>query len=256
MAVGARHPVGGVLKDEVVEAEIDIDLEPAPHGFGRADELEVEPGAHVRRVRQLLGVGHELAERLVVLERLPRVGVRLVMLDHLLEVAREMGLRQGVRLGVGIREDRVDQDRPGDVGGAAARTRRLVPLCEIPAVPVHGKVRDPEHGQVEPGHDERRFRAAGRAVEPDPLERRFRPQPDRTVDGEERAVMGEGLPRQRLADDRASLAEARPRLAHVDAEGVVFEPGDAAPEADVERAPAEPAHHRNLAGQPQRVVPG
>ena len=256
VTISAWHAVGRVLQDEVVEAEIDIGLELLAHGFGTADQLEVEPRTQIFRVGQLLGGGHELAVGLEFFQLLPGVGVGLVMLDHLLEVARQMNLRECDCFFVGIRQHRVDQDRPGDVCGTAAPESLVIPAIEVVAVEVHREVRDPDHGEVELGHDAGAFWAAGRAVQIHPLLHGLRPEFDGPLNVEELARIGEGPAGERLADNLAALAEARAGLGHGNAEGIVFEAREAAPEAEVERAPAELAQHRDLACEPERAVPG
>ena len=134
--------------------------------------------------------------------------------------------------------------------------RLLVPAREVFAVEMHRKVRDPDHGQVEPGHDPGALGAAGRAVEVHPLLHGLRPELDRPLDVEELALMGEGAAGERLADDVAAFAEAGAGVCHGDAEGIVFEACEAAPEADMEIAPAQLAQHGDLARESERAVPG
>src|SRR5438552_11284212 len=85
---------------------------------------------------------------------------------------------------------------------------------------------------------------------------RDRPRPDRGArDLEELAVMFEAVVGQRLDNDVRRLDKARPRLAHRDAEPLIFDARRAAPEAEQATPAAQDVQERDLLGDPDRVVP-
>ena len=71
-----------------------------------------------------------------------------------------------------------------------------------------------------------------------------------------RAFVAEGRTAQQPLGDLAVLAEELARVRHVDGARIVLDPGNAAPEADMQVGIGHQAQHRQVFGEPHRFVPG
>ena len=114
---------------------------------------------------------------------------------------------------------------------------------------------DDQDAEAELGHDLGRFRADRRGVEA-LLGMRDRARPDRGArDLVELALPLEFGLAQRLADQLRGFGEARPRLAHRDAEALVFDARRAPAKAEQAAPAAQDVEQRDLLGDADRVVP-
>ncbi len=186
----------------------------------------------------------------------PVGGVRRVMVDLRLHEPRLVpaGLRD--RLLVGVLDNAVDHDGERDGRGVQARVGgRGFPGAERVGLPLEIADRVAHRRQAQPGHDARAVRATDGAVEVQTPGPGRGPYPDRLRRGHVRARVAERLAGHPVPDDVPRLGEALPGLAHVQAERVVLELRRSAPEAEVQGLVGELGQHRDLAREPQRVVP-
>ena len=143
----------------------------------------------------------------------------------------------------------------GGLGAKPAAVAHRLELLDVLAALAPFVLHDEQHAEAELGDDLGRFRADRAGIEA-PLGIGDRPRPDRHArDLEELALVLEHFVAQRLDHDLRRLGEARPRLAHRDAEAFVLGRGGAAPEAEQAAPAAHDVEQRDLLGDPHRVVP-
>ena len=71
-----------------------------------------------------------------------------------------------------------------------------------------------------------------------------------------RAPVSEGLAAQQPLGNLVMLAKEVARVRHVDGARVIFDPGHAAPQAEMQLSVGHEAQHRHFLCKPHRLVPG
>ena len=240
----------------MVEPRVGELLHASRDGLGRADDLRSGPARDLLGVGQLLPALERRGPGLVAPHARDVDVVGAIVLDLRLHVAGHELLGLVDRLAVRIGDDRVDEQR---AQGRDAIERTGLPRARFPRRQQLGRERAEaraDRGEPELGHHLRRRWRADRAEEVDLLATRRGAHAHGLLDPEVGALVGERRALHRAVEDLPSLAEALTRLGHRDAERVVLVLRRAAAEADVELLVGQVAEHRELAGEPQRVVPG
>ena len=132
----------------------------------------------------------------------------------------------------------------------------VLPRADGVGVLLEGRGRGAEQAEAHLRHALGRAGIVAGAVEVDALPHRLRPERHLARDRGVRALVAEGLAAQQPLGDLVMLAKEVARVGHVDGARIVFDPGHAAPQAEMQVGVGHQAQHRHLFREPHRLVPG